>query len=192
MSLAHGDDSMMDSSAAGRRVLLRPFYPHSSSSASPVVRQAQPDFDSLSLDAEEAHIAMHRSSWEGEMEIGMMVDVMLEDSQYLDSLVQKVHFGAADSAAKKSRFEPVECTSGEVDACEDGKDCKCDRVAEMVDFGMLLFDEFVDEQGEGTATSSTLSLLARLRTGREEWDQGEPSKALQYPGLGNHASMAAK
>jgi hypothetical protein len=144
--------------------------PHFSSTVACSSSRAQPDFDALNMEAAEA-----KRTCERRLEMSMMVDVMIEDSQYLDSLVKRVRGRAAEHQANKSRFEPVACTGG-------GLESTCDHVAAVQDdFDLLVFDEFVDEEGAGTATSSTFGLV--VRSNMVEGHQRQYEKGLQHPGV---------
>ena len=121
----------------------------------------------------------------GDLGMEMMLDVMLEDSHYLDTCAdrQRRWWIDATNSAKSTpaRFERFDegsafCGGG---GGEDGV-CGSWRMVELADHlalsapadggveDMLLFDEFVGPGGEATATASTWNLLFRSMQGEAE------------------------
>jgi len=112
----------------------------------------------------------------GDSGMEMMLDVMLEDSNYLDKCAerQRSWTGATNFAVSKSarfeRFDEESAVGG--GSGEDGVRASR-RMVELADHlaltapddvgveDKLLFDEFVGQGGEATATSSTWNLLFR-------------------------------
>jgi hypothetical protein len=113
----------------------------------------------------------------------MMVDVMLEDSHYLDKCAERQrrigshsrswHAGATKpTAARFAHVDEGPATGGGGCFGDEGEGSRCmvelaDHLALPVpadpsDEDMLMFDEFVGQEGEGTATKSTCNLLFRF------------------------------
>jgi hypothetical protein len=118
----------------------------------------------------------------GDPGMEMMLDVMLEDSNYLDKCAERHRSwtGATNFAISKSaRFERFDDGSAFGGGGEDGV-WGSRRMVELADHlaltapadvrveDMLLFDEFVGQGGEATATASTLNILFRSMQGELE------------------------
>jgi hypothetical protein len=92
----------------------------------------------------------------------MMVDVMLEDSHYLDKCAERQRAGAANpTAARFAHVDQGSATGGSRRMVELADHLALPVPADLSDEDMLLFDEFVGQGGEATATMSTCKLLFR-------------------------------
>ena len=114
--------------------------------------------------------------------MNLMVEVMLEDSIYLDQCAREARDvdGTWKSNGVQTGAQIEEVTDGEEGGCvggasnrmefEDGTQVGTNMNPFEQQFSLnlppredVLFDEFVGESGEGTATSSTFSLIFRSR-----------------------------
>jgi hypothetical protein len=104
-----------------------------------------------------------RSSLHGAaLDMEMMVDVMLEDSHYLDKCAERQRAGAANpTAARFAHVDQGSATGGSRRMVELADHLALPVPADLSDEDMLLFDEFVGQGGEATATMSTCNLLFR-------------------------------
>jgi hypothetical protein len=96
------------------------------------------------------------------LDMEMMVDVMLEDSHYLDKCAERQRAGAANpTAARFAHVDQGSATGGSRRMVELADLLALPVPADLSDEDMLLFDEFVGQGGEATATMSTCKLLFR-------------------------------
>jgi len=96
------------------------------------------------------------------LDMEMMVDVMLEDSHYLDKCAERQRAGAANpTAARFAHVDQGSATGGSRRMVELADHLALPVPADLSDEDMLLFDEFVGQGGEATATMSTCKLLFR-------------------------------
>ena len=96
------------------------------------------------------------------LDMEMMVDVMLEDSHYLDKCAERQRAGAANpTAARFAHVDQGSATGGSRRMVELADLLALPVPADLSEEDMLLFDEFVGQGGEATATMSTCKLLFR-------------------------------
>ena len=91
----------------------------------------------------------------------IMVDVMMEDSRYLDQCAKIVSRKSRCSSSPERGTRVLEIAG--VDTLPSGRDSAPFTELpsrELVQEDMVLFDEFMDD-GEGVAAKSTFSLLRR-------------------------------
>ena len=101
--------------------------------------------------------------WGMGAEMDIMVDVMMEDSRYLDQCAKTVsHKSRCSSSPERgTRFLEIACAG--VDISPSGRDSAPFTELPsraLVEEDTVLFDEFMDD-GEGVAAKSTFSLLRR-------------------------------
>jgi len=100
--------------------------------------------------------------WGMGAEMDIMVDVMMEDSHYLDQCAKTIsHKSRCSSSPERgTRFLEIACAG--VDISPSGRDSApfTELPSRALVQDMVLFDEFMDD-GEGVAAKSTFSLLRR-------------------------------